>query len=78
MLSTLILSIPPAAEAGRSRRSAARMRELTLSNAWPPPLRGANQALDRRLYHDNRTLRAHYHGKVAGQLAHSANKKGVA
>ena len=46
------------------------MRELTLSNAWPTPLRGANQPLDRQLYQDNRTFHVHYHGKVAGQLAH--------
>ncbi len=51
------------------------MRELTSSNPWPTPLRGANQPLDRQLCHENRTLRPHYHGKVASQLAHWAVQK---
>jgi hypothetical protein len=36
-----------------SRRYAARMRELTSSNAWPTPLRGANARVDfvQRLAH---------------------------
>jgi len=53
-----------------SRRYAARMRELTSSNDWFTPLRGANQPLDRQDLLHNQSLRAHYAGEPAGQLAH--------
>jgi hypothetical protein len=54
----------------RSRRVATRMRELTSSNDWSTPLRGANQPLERQDLLHNQSLRAHYAGKPAGQLAH--------
>jgi len=51
------------------------MRELTSSNDWSTPLRGANQPFDRQNLLHNQTLRVHYTGESAGQLAHSASKK---
>ena len=63
-----------APQAGRSRRSAPRMRELTVPNGWPPSLRAANQPLDRQNPPHNQAPRAHYAEGSAGQLAHYESK----
>jgi len=60
----------PAGYAGRSRRFAARMAELTASNAWSAPLRCANQSFDRQNPLNNQMLPIRYSGEPAGQLGH--------